>query len=118
PTRREFLGASSAAIAGTILAPSASPASSAPFQGAPVPPSIQALTSQKSRARPITVEERQGRIERARALLTAEKLDALFLTGGTSLRYFTNISWGQSERLLGLILPREGRAFVVCPAFE
>ena len=82
PTRREFLGASSAAIAGTILAPSASPASSAPFQGAPVPPSIQALTSQKSRARPITVEERQGRIERARALLTAEKLDALFLTGG------------------------------------
>jgi Xaa-Pro aminopeptidase len=118
PTRREFLAASSAAIAGTILAPSASPASSAPFQGAPVPPSIQALTSQKSRARPITVEERQGRIERARALLTAEKLDALFLTGGTSLRYFTNISWGQSERLLGLILPREGRAFVVCPAFE
>ena len=83
-----------------------------------MPPSIRALTSQKSRARPITVEERQSRIERARTLLAAEKLDALFLTGGTSLRYFTNISWGLSERLLGLILPREGRSFVVCPAFE
>ena len=118
PTRREFLGASSAAIAGTILAPAASPASPAPFQGAPIPPSIQALVSQKGRARPITVEERQGRLERARALLAAETLDALFLTGGTSLRYFTNISWGLSERLLGLILPARGRAFVVCPAFE
>lgn len=102
-------------MAATVLAP---PAPSAPFQGPVVPPSIQALTSQKSRARPITVQERARRIERARTLLALEKLDALFLTGGTSLRYFTNISWGQSERLLGLILPREGRAFVVCPAFE
>jgi Xaa-Pro dipeptidase len=83
-----------------------------------MPPSIQALTSQKSRARPISVEERRGRIERARALLAAEALDGLFLTGGTSLRYFTGISWGLSERLLALILPRKGRAFVVCPAFE
>lgn len=99
-------------MAATVLAPSA------PSQGPAVPPSIQALTSQKSRARPITVQERAARIERARTLLASETLDALFLTGGTSLRYFTNISWGQSERLLGLILPREGRAFVVCPAFE
>ena len=99
-------------MAATVLTPPA------PFQDPAVPPSIQALTSQKNRARPITVQERADRIERARTLLASEKLDALFLTGGTSLRYFTNISWGQSERLLGLILPREGRAFVVCPAFE
>ncbi len=118
PTRREFLESSSAAVAAALVAPPASPATSAPFQGDTMPPSIRALTSQKSRARSITVEERQGRIERARAFLAAEKLDALFLTGGTSLRYFTNISWGLSERLLGLILPREGRALVVCPAFE
>ncbi len=69
-------------------------------------------------ALPITVAEREGRLEKARRLMAGARLDALFLTGGTSLKYFTNISWGQSERLLGLVLPRQGRAFVVCPAFE
>ena len=119
PTRREFLESSSVAVAAAIVAPS-SPSSppSTVSQGDSMPPSIRALTSQKARARPITVGERQGRIERARGLLAAEKLDGLFLAEGTSLRYFTNISWGLSERLLALILPREGRAFVVCPAFE
>lgn len=69
-------------------------------------------------AKPITVEERQARIAKARRLLAVQRLDALYLTGGTSLKYFTNISWGLSERLLALVLPRDGRAFVVCPAFE
>jgi Xaa-Pro dipeptidase len=110
PTRREFLGASSAAMTAAIVA--------APLQGSPVPPSIQALGSMKSRAQPITIAERQGRLERARQLLAAEQLEALFLTGGTSLRYLANIDWGLSERLLALILPRDGRAFIVCPAFE
>ncbi|HEY9518175.1 MAG TPA: Xaa-Pro peptidase family protein [Gemmatimonadales bacterium] len=117
-TRREFLESSSAAMAAAVLAPTPLAATPGPAQGPSMPPSLQALTSQKSRARPISVEERQARIERARALLAAEALDGLFLTGGTSLRYFTGISWGLSERLLALILPREGRAFVVCPAFE
>lgn len=116
PTRREFLGTSSTAVAAALVAPPRPEPVQAPAQ--PLPPSIQALSSLASRARPITVEERQGRLERARQLLAAEKLDALFLTGGTSLRYFTNIEWGLSERLLALILPREGRAFIVCPAFE
>ena len=72
----------------------------------------------QSGVRPISVEERQARLERARELLAAEQLGALLLTGGTSLRYFANIDWGLSERLLALIVPREGRSFVVCPAFE
>jgi Xaa-Pro dipeptidase len=118
PTRREFLQSSTAAMAAAVLTPPGLATRPGPAQGPSMPPSIQALTSQKSRARPISVEERRGRIERARALLAAEALDGLFLTGGTSLRYFTGISWGLSERLLALILPRKGRAFVVCPAFE
>lgn len=118
PTRREFLRTSSATMAAAVLAPNAVASGTGPLQGATLPPSIQALSSQKSRARPISVEERQRRLERARALLAAKQLDALFLTGGTSLQYFTGISWGLSERLLGLILPLAGRAFVVCPAFE
>lgn len=72
----------------------------------------------RAQARPITAAERHARLERARQLLAAERLDALFLTGGTSLRYYTGIDWGLSERLLALVLPREARAFIVCPAFE
>jgi Xaa-Pro dipeptidase len=72
----------------------------------------------KGQARPITVEERQARLNRARELLGSEKLDALLLMGGTSLRYFANMDWGLSERMLALVLPASGRAFVVCPAFE
>ena len=115
PTRREFLGVSSTAAA-ALLAPAVVPAP--PQQPEGLPPSLRALSSMKAQARPITVEERQARLQRARELLAAEQLSALLLTGGTSLRYFSNIDWGLSERLLALVVPREGRAFVVCPAFE
>src|ERR1051326_2143936 len=126
PTRREFLGASTGAVTALVApafaaAPPELPRGTGqepPLQAGALPPSIRALTSQKARAHPITVEERGARREQARRLLTAEKLDALFLTGGTSLDYFTGIRWGLSERLLALVLPRTGRAFVVCPAFE
>jgi Xaa-Pro dipeptidase len=64
------------------------------------------------------VEERSGRIEKARRLMRAEGIDALMLTGGTSLRYFTDIRWGLSERLLAVVIPVQGQAFLVSPAFE
>jgi len=120
PTRREFLGASSTAVAALVVSrPAPTPITPpSPTQGETLPPSIRALTSMRSQARAITVPERQARLERARELLAAEQLDALLLMGGTSLRYFANIEWGLSERMLALIMPLKGRAFVVCPAFE
>ncbi len=84
----------------------------------PVPPSIAALTSMKGRAKPITNDERKARIERARALMAENKLDAVLLAGGTSLNYFTGIRWGNSERLFAVVLPVKGEPFCVCPAFE
>ena len=45
-------------------------------------------------------------------------LNAIMLTGGTSLDYFTGIEWGLSERLLAVILPAAGNPFLVTPAFE
>jgi Xaa-Pro dipeptidase len=45
-------------------------------------------------------------------------LDALYLTGGTSMVYFTNVRWGGGERLFAVVIPVQGEAFVVCPAFE
>lgn len=83
-----------------------------------LPPGIAALTSMRDRARPITSEERRGRIEKARRLMTEQKIDAIVLTAGTSLAYFTGIRWGASERLFAVILPRVGNPYIVTPAFE
>ena len=38
---------------------------------------------------PITVEERQGRIEKARALMAENGIAAIYLEAGSSLFYFT-----------------------------
>jgi Xaa-Pro dipeptidase len=50
--------------------------------------------------------------------MRANAMDALMLTGGTSLIYFTDIRWGLSERLFTVVIPVRGTAFLVCPAFE
>jgi Xaa-Pro dipeptidase len=72
----------------------------------------------RSRATPITSDERRARIEKARRLMAQHKVDALMLTQGTSLVYFTNISWGGGERLFACVVPAKGEPFFVCPAFE
>jgi len=69
-------------------------------------------------AKPITAAERRGRIDKARRLMAAEKIDAIMLTGGTSLVYFSGIQWGLSERLFAMVLPSKGEPFFVSPAFE
>jgi len=139
--RRAFLGASAASIAAAaahaslpraaFAGPGAPdeqwPDPTAPRQDADLlagipdqelPPSIARLTSMADRARPITKSERAGRIERARQLMREGRVDALFLTGGTSLDYFSGMSWGLSERLFALVVPVRGNPFVVTPAFE
>ncbi|MEP7119124.1 MAG: aminopeptidase P family N-terminal domain-containing protein, partial [Acidobacteriota bacterium] len=91
---------------------------SAEAQPAALPPSISALTSMRSQATPISRDERKVRVEKARRLMSEHKIDALMLTGGTSLLYFSGIRWGVSERLFALVIPKTGEPLVVCPAFE
>jgi len=86
--------------------------------GATSAPSIAKLTSMRDRVTPISVKEREGRVEKAKQLMAANKIDAILLVGGTSLLYFTGMRWGGSERLLATVVPQSGKAFVVCPAFE
>ncbi len=83
-----------------------------------LPPSIASLTSMKDQAKPITTEERGERQQKARRLMVDNKLDAILLTEGTSLTYFSGIHWGGSERLFAMVLPVKGNVFYVCPAFE
>jgi len=122
-SRRKFLATSSLAIAGTACASGSGEASAAqdgPAEGAggALPPAIAALTSMKGQERPISVEERRARLEKARRLMAEAKIDALLLTGGTSMVYFTGMQWGNSERLTGVIVPVKGTPFVVTPKFE
>ncbi|HLV87587.1 MAG TPA: Xaa-Pro peptidase family protein [Candidatus Sulfotelmatobacter sp.] len=86
--------------------------------GQALPPSVAKLASRKDEAKPISREERQSRIERARQLMIENSLDAIAMTEGTSLRYFTGIRWWGGERLFALMLPAKGKPFYVCPAFE
>src|SRR5258708_10494697 len=57
---------------------------------------------------PISVDERKGRIEKAQRLMAENKIDALYLDGGTSMEYFTGIRWGNSERMMSAIIPAKG----------
>ena len=72
----------------------------------------------RSGAVAITVDERNMRLERARELMADAGVEALLVRGGPSLRYFTGVAWGQSERLVALILPRSGPPIMICPTFE
>lgn len=69
-------------------------------------------------APPISGDEYQARIERARALMRAQGVDALLVGAGASLRYFAGVPWGASERLVAMLLTASGDPLLVCPAFE
>ena len=120
--RRTFVKWGSLAAGGSLAtgcAPGApAPPATEPSGEKPLPPSITSLTPMTGQATPISADERRGRVEKARRLMTEQKIDALMLTGGTSLVYFSGIRWGLSERLFSLVIPRTGEPFVVCPAFE
>jgi len=85
-----------------------------------LPPAIAALASWRDRMKPITVEEFQGRIQHAQKLMSDLKpgFDALYVTPGTTLYYFTGIRWGLSERVVALTIPRSGDPLLICPGFE
>lgn len=83
-----------------------------------LPKSIAGLKTRAMEAMPITAAERAERIERAQRRMRAQKIDAICIAGGTSLSYFGGVRWGNSERLLAMILTAKGDPFFVAPAFE
>jgi Xaa-Pro dipeptidase len=115
-SRRRLLQAGTAAGATLAAGPLARAASNDPCP--PLPPSIASLKSWKDQAVPITKEERLSRQENARRLMAANRLDAILLMEGTSLKYFSGIRWWGGERFFAMVLPVKGEAFYVCPAFE
>lgn len=116
-TRRRFLKVSTITTAAAFTPTGLLARSDAQAQPA-LPPAIAELKSMKEQAQPITKDERRARIEKARRLMAENKLNAILMSGGTSLLYFSNIHWWLSERFFGMILPATGEPFYVCPAFE
>ena len=66
----------------------------------------------------ITRDERLKRIARAQEAMRRIGVDALLVGAGPSLRYFTGVTWGATERLVALLLPADGEPAIVCPTFE
>ena len=87
---------------------------------APLPPAFSKLRPLGERVKPINAREFQGRIAHAQQFMgsASPRFDALYVTPGTTLAYFTGIHWGLSERLVALLLPREGEPLMICPGFE
>lgn len=86
----------------------------------PLPPEFASLKPLGDRVKPIRAEELQGRIAHAQQLMTDAKprFEALYVTPSTTLVYYTGIQWWPSERILALLIPRQGNPLLVSPAFE
>ncbi|MCJ7680817.1 MAG: aminopeptidase P family N-terminal domain-containing protein, partial [Candidatus Aminicenantes bacterium] len=113
--RRDFMKISAGAAGAALLpaacskGPGKPPAASSRF------PELSPMTGD---VRPITDEERKGRIERARVLMVENGLEAVYLEGGTSMFYYTGVNWWNSERMFGVVIPARGEIAWICPAFE
>jgi Xaa-Pro aminopeptidase len=132
-SRRRFLQHT---IAAASLGALASPAPAAALaqarsESSTLPPAFEKLAPLGSRVHPITPAEFSERIAHAQQLMAdpksqaadatstpPQKYDALFVAPGTSLYYFTGVHWWPSERLLGLVIPREGTPIMVVAGFE
>lgn len=77
-----------------------------------------AMSSMMDGVQPISVAERETRIAKAQKLLSEQKIEALILDAGTSLTYFTGVSWWPSERTMVAIIPAKGEVSYICPGFE
>jgi Xaa-Pro dipeptidase len=121
-SRRDILKTASLATAGATANAinSSAVAAQQTSAAAALPPSFDSLKPLGARVKPISAEEYQQRIARAQQLMTDSKpqIQALFVAPGTTLRYFTNIRWWPSERILALLIPRHGDPFLVSPSFE
>jgi Xaa-Pro dipeptidase len=88
-----------------------------PQQGAQ-PEAIRRLRRMTDNVAPITLEERQSRIEKAQKLMREQRVDAVYIEPGSSMFYYTGMHWGTSERMFAMVLPARGEIAWVCPKFE
>ncbi|HZU65256.1 MAG TPA: Xaa-Pro peptidase family protein [Novosphingobium sp.] len=66
----------------------------------------------------ITPAERAARLDKLRLHMAAAGIDMALVDAGASLRYFAGVPWGQTERLVAMLVPLEGDPVLICPTFE
>src|SRR6266496_1029099 len=104
--RRDFLRLS-AGLAGTALLGSATPVIGATgmanvetnpdaFQQRDLPEPVRKLRRMTNGIVPISLDERRGRIEKARRLMRDNKIDAIYIEPGSSMFYYTGMRWSTS----------------------
>jgi len=76
------------------------------------------LQSLAAHARPISADAYKARVDKLQTLMHAAGVGAFIVECGSSLRYFTGIQWGRSERVTAAVIPADGDIVVVTPAFE
>src|SRR6185369_2757474 len=118
--RRDFLRRSAGLAATGLLGKVAFAETSAAetVQQREAPEAIRKLKKMTGDVVPITLDERRGRIEKARRLMREKRIDAIYLEPGSSMLYFTGMRWGTSERMLAAVIPARGELAWVCPKFE
>lgn len=113
--RRDFIRiGTGSAVAGTAVLTGLSSCSAPPAASSP----LDQLKSKTSDIVPITLAERQARIDKAQRLMAENKIEAMLLDCGTSMKYFTGVSWWPSERTMVAIVPARGEVMYISPAFE
>ena len=119
PNRRVILGlGAGGALAGCVGPMAGEATAEAEDDAAALDEVFADLSDQSGRHAPITDQERETRRQRLAGLMSSAGIDALLVEPGATLRYLADVSWGQSERLFGLVVLADGRHLWVCPAFE
>jgi Xaa-Pro dipeptidase len=121
--RRDFLRVSAGLTGAALLGGSnafafESETNAEALQQREIPSSIRKLRKMTEDVVPISIDERRGRIEKARRLMRDNKIDAIYVEPGSSMFYYTGMRWSTSERMFALVIPVRGELAWVCPKFE
>ena len=67
--------------------------------------------------KPITADERQSRLATLQASMASYELDAVIVTPGANMRYFSGLTWRETESLVCAVISESAVVFVY-PKFE
>jgi Xaa-Pro dipeptidase len=79
---------------------------------------LSRLSAIKVTTDPLQCDAFERRIEKARELMTSLNFDAMYISAGSNLYYFTGTRWRPSERMVGAIISSASPIEYIVPAFE
>ncbi|MBN7809972.1 aminopeptidase P family protein [Algoriphagus sp. H41] len=113
--RRNFIHMSALGAGSSLLAAGSAFGAS---KSDPIETKLEQLASRVADVVPISMEERKARVAKAQDLMAKNGFAAIVLDSGTTMNYFTAMTWGQSERPMVAVIPAKGEVSFVCPKFE